>query len=298
LKIQRKNGNISVMDEIIKAISKNKYVKISVITAKEVTERARNIHNSTPVITAALGRLLSISSMIGSDMKKPDASLTVRINGGGPAGTLIVVTDSSGNPRCFVQNPRVDIPKNAKAKLDVGGAVGKDGTLTVIRDLRSKSPYTGTIKLYSGEIAEDFAVYFAESEQIPTVCALGVLVDRDGSVLAAGGYVASLLPKAPDSVIEQLEKNVAKTGVVTEILKKEQGIDLLMESVMDGFKPRILSRQSIEYRCTCSRERFLSAIHSLSPRELEDMQTKGEPIETSCQFCDAVHNFELSEIFG
>jgi len=286
------------MDEIIKAISKNKYVKISVITAKEMTERARIIHNSTPVITAALGRLLSVSSMIGSDMKKPDASLTARINGGGPAGTIIVVTDSSGNPRCFVQNPGVDIPKNAKGKLDVGGAVGKDGTLTIIRDLRSKAPYTGTIELISGEIAEDFAVYFAESEQIPTVCALGVLVDRDGSVIAAGGYVASLLPGASDDVIDQLERNVVKTGVVTEILKKERGADLLLESVMDGFKPRILTRQSVEYKCTCSRERFLSAILSLSPRELEDMKAKGEPIETSCQFCGAVHNFELSEIFN
>ena len=285
------------MDEIIKAISEDKFVKVSVITARDLSERAREIHNSTPVITAAMGRMLSISSIIGSDMKKADAFLTTRINGGGPAGTILVVTDSEGNPRCFVQNPVVDIPKNAEGKLDVGGAVGCAGVLTVIRDFREKEPYIGTTELISGEIAEDFAVYFAESEQIPTVCALGVLVDRDGSVIAAGGYVASLLPGAPDGVIDILENNVVNTGAVTDILKHDGGADLLLESVMNGLFPRVLSRQGVEYRCTCSRERFLSAILSLSKSELEDMKEKGEPIETSCQFCNAVYNFELNEIF-
>ena len=286
------------MDEIIKAISNDKYVSLSVISAKNMTEEARKIHGSTPVITAAIGRMLSISSIIGSDMKKADASLTTRINGGGPAGTIIVVTDSNGNPRCFVQNPKVDIPKNADGKLDVGGAIGKNGILTVIRDLRGREPYIGSTELISGEIAEDFAVYFAESEQVPTVCALGVLVDIDGSVLAAGGYVASLLPGAPVGVIDALEENVVKTGVVTEFLKNEDGADLLLESVMSGFKPRILKRQNVEYKCTCSRERFFSAILSLSKNELNDMKEKGEPIETSCQFCPAVYNFELDDIFS
>lgn len=285
-------------DEIIKAISKDKFVSVAVINAKEMTEYARKIHNTTPVVTAAMGRMLSISSIVGSDMKKADASLTTRINGGGPVGTILVVTDSFGNPRCFVQNPKADLPKNAGDKLDVGGVVGRDGVLTVIRDLRGKEPYIGSTELISGEIAEDFAVYFAESEQVPSVCALGVLVDRDRSVIAAGGYLVRLLPGAPDGVIDRLEENVAKTGSVTEVLKQDGGAELLLQSVMNGFSPRILSRENVEYKCTCSRERFLSAILSLSKAELTDMKEKGEPIETSCQFCGAVHNFELDEIFA
>lgn len=283
-------------DEIIKAISEDKFVSISVINAKEMTEYARKIHNTTPVVTAAMGRMLSISSIIGSDMKKVDASLTTRIDGGGPIGTLLVVTDSDGNPRCFVQNPNADLPKNADGKLDVGGVVGKDGVLTVIRDLREKEPYVGSTALISGEIAEDFAVYFAESEQILSACALGVLIERDMSVIAAGGYLIKLLPGAPDDVIDKLERNVANVGSVTNILKEDGGAELLLHSVMDGFEPHILLRQDVQYKCTCSRERFLSAVLSLNETELEDMREKGEPIETSCQFCGAVHTFEISEL--
>ena len=285
------------MDEIIKAISKDKYVSIAVINAKIMTEEARKIHGSTPVITAALGRMLSISSIIGSEMKKDDASLTTRVNGGGPAGTIIVVTDSSGNPRCFVQNPKADLPKNAQGKLDVGGIVGNNGILTVIRDLRGKEPYIGSTELISGEIAEDFAVYFAESEQVQSACALGVLIDKDLSVSASGGYLVRLLPGAPEDVICKLEENISQTGAVTEYLKENGGEELLLQSVMHGFFPEILSRSKVEYKCTCSRERFLSAILSLSKKELDDMKEKGEPVETSCQFCGAVHNFELDELF-
>ena len=286
------------MDEIIKAISKDKFISISVINSKKMTEQARLIHNSTPVVTAAVGRMLSISSIIGSEMKKDDASLTTRINGGGPVGTIIVVTDSSGNPRCFVQNPKVDLPKNAKGKLDVGGIVGDNGILTVIRDIRGKEPYIGSTALVSGEIAEDFAVYFAESEQVRSACALGVLVEKDLTVSASGGYLVRLLPGAPESIIDKLEENISKTGAVTEYLKEDGGEELLLQLIMHGFSPKILSRSKVEYKCTCSRERFLSAILSLSPSELKDMKEKGEPIETSCQFCGAVHNFELDELFG
>ena len=286
------------MDEIVKAISEDKFVSISIINAREMTEKAHKIHNSTPVITAALGRALSASSIIGSELKKEDASLTVNINGGGPAGTILVVTEAAGNPRCFVQNPNVEIPKKADGKLDVGGAVGADGVLTIIRDFREKEPYIGSTQLLSGEIAEDFAVYFAESEQIPTVCAFGVLVDVDGSVIAAGGYIASLLPGAPDGVIDKLEENVARTGQVTEILKQDRGVELLLKSVMADFSPRIISRQAVEYKCTCSRERFMNAILSLSKQELNEIKDEGKPIETSCQFCNAVYVFELDEIFN
>ena len=284
------------MDEIIKAISGDKFVSISVISAREMVERARRIHDSSPVATAAVGRMLSAAAIIGSDMKKPDASLTARINGGGPLGTIMVVTDYSGNARCYVQNTKVDLPKNTQGKLDVSGAVGKAGSLTVIRDLRGKMPYIGTTNLVSGGIAEDFAAYLSQSEQIRAACALGVHVARDRSVVAAGGFIARLLPGAPDHIIGALEKNTARIGAVTGFLKKEAGADLLLGSVMDGFSPRIIGRGSVEYKCTCSRSRFLDALLSLDKSERDDIKSKAEPIEIKCQFCEAVHVFEVDEI--
>jgi len=283
------------MDELIKAISADGFVFISVISARDLTERARVIHNATPVVTAALGRTLAASSIIGSTLKKPGASLTVRINGGGPAGTIIVVSDEIGNVRGFVQNPAADLPKNPAGKLDVGGVVGNDGMLSVIRDFLEKEPYTGATELVSGEIAEDFAAYFAASEQVPSACAFGVLVGRDRSVLAAGGYIIQLLPGAPDSAIDSIERNVAATGAVTDILK-DGGTEALLESAMSGFSPRIIERGKVEYKCTCNRERFLTAVLSLDECELEDMKLKGEPIEVCCQFCEAVYTFGVNEI--
>jgi len=283
------------MDEIIKAISGDGFVSISVISSKSIAERAREIHKTTPVVTAALGRTLAAASLIGSALKKPGASLTVRINGGGPAGNIIAVSDDLGNVRGFVQNPAADLPKNAAGKLDVGGVVGVDGTLSVIKDFGGKEPYCGATKLVSGEIAEDFAAYFAVSEQIPSACAFGVLVDRDWTVLAAGGYIVQLLPGAPDGVIDAVEKNVAATGAVTDVLKIE-GADNLLTRVMVGFSPVVLERSSVGYRCTCSRERFLVAVRSLDKGELDDMEMKGEPVEVSCQFCEAVHVYDVDEI--
>jgi len=283
------------MDEIIKAISGDGSVSISVISSGGIAERARNIHGSTPVVTAALGRTLAAASVIGSTLKKPGASLTVRINGGGPAGSIIVVSDDEGNVRGFVQNPAAEAPNSSPGKLNVGGVVGKEGMLSVIKDFGEKEPYTGASELVSGEIAEDFAAYFAKSEQIPTACAFGVLVDRDWSVLAAGGYIIQLLPGAAEGVIDAVERNVAATGAVTGVLK-DGDAGALLESVMAGFSPRILERRPVEYRCTCSRERFLSAVLSLDKAELEDMRVKGEPVEVCCQFCEAVYVFEVDEI--
>ena len=283
------------MDEIIKAISSDGFVSISVISSKELTERARMIHGATPVVTAALGRTLAAASIIGSSLKKKGASLTVNINGGGPAGTILAVSDNEGNVRGYVQNPMVDLPKNRNGKLDVGGAVGKNGMLSVIKDFGEKEPYSGATELVSGEIAEDFAAYFAASEQIPAACAFGVLVGRDRTVIAAGGYIVRLLPDAPDGVIDVIEKNVAVTGAVTSVLYSD-GTDALLESVMSGFSPHILERRCVEYRCACSRERFLAAVMSLEKCELDDIMSKGEPIEATCQFCEAVYNFSPDEL--
>jgi molecular chaperone Hsp33 len=194
-----------------------------------------------------------------------------------------------------VQNPSADVPNKQAGKLDVGGVVGINGMLSVIRDFGEGEPYSGAVELVSGEIAEDFAAYFAESEQIPTVCALGVLVDRDRSVLAAGGYIVRLLPGAPDGIIDAVEKNVAATGAVTNVLKSDSA-ETLLQSVMSGFSPKILERSGVEYRCSCSRERVLSAVLSIDRGELEDMRRDGKQVEATCQFCDAIYSFDSSEL--
>jgi len=283
------------MGEIIRAISEDGFVSISVINSKDISERARNVHGTTPVATAALGRTLSATSIMGSVLKKEGASVTVRFDGGGPIGTILTVSDNEGNVRGFVSNPLVDLPKNAKGKLDVGGAVGNDGTLSVVRDFGEGEPYTSTSALVSGEIAEDFAVYFASSEQVPTVCAFGVLVDRDRSVLASGGYILQLLPGAPESVIDMLEQKIENTVSVTDILK-DNNIEKFLDIVMDGFNPRILERSFVEYKCTCNRDRFLRVILSLGEEELSDMRKEGKPIEVPCRFCDEIYVFETDEL--
>lgn len=284
-----------MLDRIIRAISGDGYITCSVVTTRELTERARNIHKASPVVTAALGRTLAAASIIGSSLKKPGASLTVRINGGGPAGSIIAVSDHEGFVRGYVANPAADLPLNAKGKLDVGGIVGRQGMLSVIRDFGETEPYSGSVELVSGEIAEDFAAYFAESEQLPTVCALGVLVDRDRSVLAAGGYIIQLLPGAPEGVIAPIERNVGKTGAVTDVLMSGSA-EILLEKIMDGLSPRIIEECEVGYRCGCNRERVIAAVLGLDGSEVGDMKLKGEPIEVTCQFCDAVYTFSPDEI--
>ncbi|MCL2151587.1 MAG: Hsp33 family molecular chaperone HslO [Oscillospiraceae bacterium] len=283
------------VDKIIKAISDDGYVFISVVSSRGLTDRARIIHNATPVVTAALGRTLAAASIIGSTLKKPGASVTVHINGGGPAGTMIAVADESGNVRGFVQNPSADLPTNAIGKLDVGGVVGKDGMLSVIKDYLETAPYASATELVSGEIAEDFAAYFSESEQIPSACAFGVLVDRDLSVLAAGGFIIQLLPGAPVGVIDAIDENVANISSVSAILR-DGGAESMLESAMSGFSFHIIETREVEYRCACNRERFLAAVSSLESSELDDMRQKGEPIEVSCQFCGAIYTFSPEEV--
>ena len=280
-----------MQDEIIKAISDDGFVSVSVISSTEMVKRAMDIHSSTAVVTAALGRVISATSIIGTMLKKSGASVTVRVNGGGPVGSIIAVSDDEGFARIYAQNPKADIANLSKTKLNVGGIVGTKGMLSVIKDYGEKEPYTGAAELVSGEIAEDFAAYFAKSEQIPTACAFGVLIDKGTEVLTSGGYIAQTLPGASDMHIDKLEKNVADTGAVTGILSGFGHIKLL-ELIMSGFSPRIIERRPVSYRCSCSRERVLSAVYSLGKSEIEDMITKGEDIETTCQFCDAVYVFK------
>jgi molecular chaperone Hsp33 len=283
------------MDELLRALSKDGFVKITAVNTREMTEKARNIHKTLPVVTAAVGRTMAATSMMGNAMKEKGASLTVRINGGGPAGTIMVVSDEAGNVRSYVQNPQVDIPLKPNGKLDVSGAVGNDGMLTVIRDLGFGEPYHGSTQLVSGEIAEDFAQYFVESEQVPTACALGVLVDRDQSVLAAGGYIVQLLPGASDEIAIKLEENVKRAGAVTPMLT-ECSTEEMIYRVMDGFEPEILERDEISYKCYCSRERVFDAISGISQSELDQIFAEDHKIEVKCRFCDAVYTFTKEDM--
>lgn len=284
------------MDYIVRMIAKDAPVKAMAIQGHDLVQRAREIHNTSPVATAALGRTLMATSMMGETLKEKEGSVTVRINGGGPLGSILTVADSGGSVRGYVQNTDVDIPLKGPAKLDVGGAVGTNGAITVIKDLRMREPYVGTIPLVSGEIAEDFTAYFAESEQIPTACALGVLVDRDYSVAAAGGYLIQLLPGASDADIDKIEAGIAKIGQVTNHLSQGVRPEDLLKEVLSGFEMEVLETVPVEYRCYCSRERMQTALISMGREELTDLIRDQGRAEMTCQFCDAVHVFEKEDL--
>ncbi len=283
------------MDEIIRAVTKDGFAKISAISGRNLVEKARSIHNTSPVATAALGRTLCATSIMGNLLKEPDASLTVRINGGGPIGTIIAVSDNEGNVRGYLENPHVDLPLKENGKLDVGSAVGKDGMLTVSRDLGLKEPYIGSTALVSGEIAEDFTHYFVESEQVASACGLGVLVNRDLSVKCAGGFLVSLLPGAPELMIKQIEFNIASMGAVTEILEQAD-VHELVERVFFGLEPEILERSPVEYRCYCSRDRVKDALLSIGSEALYEIYEDGEDTEVCCHFCNEIYRFSFQEI--
>ena len=283
-------------DQLVRAITKDGMVKAVAVTTRELTERARQIHRTLPVATAALGRTLAAASMMGNALKEDGASLTLRIQGGGPLGILLAVSDNQGNVRGTVDNPAVDIPLRPDGKLDVGAAVGCDGTLTVIRDLHMKDPYVGSVGLLGGEIAEDLAAYFVESEQIPTACGLGVLVDRDQSVLAAGGYLIQLLPGAGEDVITKVLGGVMAAGSVTGLLSGSAGPEEMLRQVLSDFELEILERSPVEYRCDCSRDRMERALISLGPEELRGIIDEQGGAELTCRFCDNVQNFTKEEL--
>ena len=283
-------------DQLIRAISQDGLIKVSAVSTRDLTERARQIHKTLPVATAALGRLLAGASMMGNALIEEAASLTLQIKGGGPLGTLLAVSDHEGNVRGTVENPAVDIPLREDGKLDVGTAVGNQGTLTVIRDLRMKEPYVGSVGLLWGEIAEDIALYFVESEQIPTACGLGVLVDRDQSVLSAGGYLVQLLPGAGEETAERLEASLRAAGPVTELLKADPDPEALLRAALPGLALEVLEKRPIAYRCDCSRERMERALISLGREELRAMIDEQGSAELTCRFCDNVQRFSREEL--
>ena len=283
-------------DQLIRAISKDGCVKATAVSTRSLTERARQIHKTLPVATAALGRTLAAASMMGNALKEDGASVTLQIKGGGPLGTLLAVSDNLGNVRGTVDNPAVDLPLRPDGKLDVGAAVGRDGTLTVIRDLNMKEPYVGSVGLLGGEIAEDLAAYFVESEQIPTACGLGVLVDRDQSVLAAGGYLIQLLPGAGEDTIAKVEGSLMAAGAVTGLLRDDPDPEAMLRRALSDFDLEILEKSPIEYRCYCSRDRMERALISLGAEELRAMIDEQGGADLSCRFCDSVQHFSKGDL--
>ena len=283
------------MDKIIRVMAGDGNIKMSVITARDAVERARQIHSLSPTASAALGRALCAASLMGEMMKEDKGSLTVRVNGGGPIGSVVAVSDNGGNVRGYVENPAVDLPLRADGKLDVGGAVGRDGMLTISRDIGLREPYIGSTELVSGEIAEDLSSYLLSSEQIPSACGLGVLVDTDTSIRAAGGFIVQLLPFAGEEYIEKLEDNIFLMDQLTTILD-EDGVEEVIKQVLKGLDYQIMDEHGMEYRCYCSRERVEEAVSCIEQEELEDMASEGRDISVSCQFCDAEYVFTPEEL--
>lgn len=282
-------------DHIVRAISKDGFVKVTAMISTEIVERARQIHKTLPTATAALGRTLTAASMMGNMQKCEEGSLTLQIKGDGPLGTLLAVSDAVGNVRGYVTNPQISLLEKYRGKLDVGAAVGS-GMLTVIRDLRLKEPYIGSVELVSGEIAEDITEYFVQSEQVPTACALGVLVDVDQSVKAAGGYLIQLLPGAPDSVIDRIEQGIADAGAVSSILAKDDRAEQMIRTVLKDLELEILETTPVTYRCYCSRERVTATLISLGREELRDIVETQETVHIGCQFCDVDYVFTPDQV--
>ena len=285
------------MDQIIRATAADGFVKMAVITARDSVERARQIHGLSPTACAALGRTLCAASLLGQAMKEEAATLTIRINGGGPIGSVVAVSDSAGNMRGYVDAPRCELPLRADGKLDVGGAVGRDGMLTVSRDLGLREPYIGSVALVSGEIAEDMTAYLLESEQVPSACALGVLVDTDRTIRAAGGFLVQLMPGADASLIDRLEENIFLMDQLTTVLD-EDGERALFEQVLRGFDWHEVGLYPVAYRCPCTRERVERALTVIEPEELGEIAAEGKDVSVSCQFCDRVYVFTPRELLA
>lgn len=284
------------MGKLIRCITSDGEVMATAVDTTDIVARAEKIHTTSAVITAALGRLLTAASMMGNMLKGKDDNLTLRINGNGPAGSLIAVSDYNGNVRGYVQNPIVELPLNEKGKLDVGGAVGKDGLLYVLKDLGLKEPFSGSVPIVSGEIAEDITSYYALSEQIPTVCALGVLVNPDLTVRAAGGFIIQLLPAAGEDTIEKLEKAVSNLKAVTTMLDSGMTPHDILKEAMNGFEVEVLYEQEISYKCNCDKERVTKALVSLGREELTSMAEDLPEIKVDCHFCDKIYTFRKDEL--
>lgn len=284
------------MGNLLRMIAKDGSLVCTVLDGTGIVGETEKIHQTSAVVTAGLGRLMMAASMMGVMLKNEQDSVTLRMAGNGPAGTLIAVSDSRGNPRGYVQNPVVEIPLNEHGKLDVAGAVGRQGSLTVIKDIGYDEPVSGTVPIVSGEIAEDITYYYANSEQIPTVCALGVLVDTDLSVKAAGGYLVQLLPGAGEDVIERLEHNLETIHPVSSLIDEGMTPKEIGEKLLAGFEPEVLDTHMAIFRCDCSRGRVERALISLGREELKRLAQEQEKTEVNCHFCNKHYVFSENDL--
>lgn len=283
------------MGKLIRCITSDGAVMAAALDSTDIVGRAEQIHKTSAVITAGLGRLLTAASMMGNALKGKDDSITLRVSGDGPAGGLIAVSDAEGNVRGYPVNPVVELPLNPKGKLDVAGAVGR-GTLYVSKDLGLKEPYNGSVPLVSGEIAEDITAYYALSEQIPTVCALGVLVNPDLTVRTAGGYLIQLLPAADDETIERLERNIQDIPPITAMLSEGMTPEQVARRALKDFEVEVLYEREVDYRCDCSRRRVERALLSMGREELKRLIQEEGKAEVTCHFCDKVYHFDKNEL--
>ena len=282
-------------DYIIRATAANDQIRAFAAVTTEMVESAREHHNTSPVATAALGRLLTAGDMMGSMMKGEKDVLTLQIKAGGPLQGITVTADSQGNVKGYVGNPDVCIPANSKGKLDVAGAVGP-GFLTVIKDMGLKEPYSGQVMLQTCEIAEDLTYYFATSEQVPSAVGLGVLMNKNNTVRQAGGFIVQLMPFAEEEVISKLEQNVQKISSVTSLLEEGHTPESLLEKVLEGFDVQIMEKMDTRFHCNCTRERVEKALISIGRKELNEMIQEGKPIEMNCHFCNTNYTFTVEEL--
>lgn len=283
-------------DMILRAMTTDGWVKAVAINSKNIVERARAIHKTTPTATAALGRTLTACAMLGNMQKIENGSVTLQIKGGGPLGTVLAVSDAEGNVRGYVQNPHITLLEKYAGKLDVGAAVGTDGLLTVIRDLQMKEPYVGSVELVSGEIGDDVTAYLVQSEQCPSACGLGVLVDVDQSVKAAGGFILQLLPGAPEVLIDRLEAGIAAAGSVTSMLDAGLSLREMLTKVTGGMELEFFEPSEVTYRCYCTRDRVEATLISLGREELTQIADEGQDVRVECQFCDTEYKFTPEDV--
>ena len=282
-------------DYVIRATAADGQIRAFAATTRDLTETARQAHNTSPVATAALGRLMTAAVMMGYDMKGEDDLLTLKIQGDGPIGGLVVTADSKGEVKGYAFNPGVMLPPNDKGKLDVGGALGI-GVLSVIKDIGLKEPYVGQTILVSGEIAEDLTYYYATSEQTPSSVALGVLMNKDNTVRQAGGFIVQLMPFAEEEVIAKLEENVSKIDSVTNLLEQGHTPESLLEKVLEGFDIEVNDTLPTQFHCNCCRERVEKALISIGRKELNEMIQEGKDIEMNCHFCNKNYNFTVEDL--
>ena len=283
-------------DYLVRGMTMDSFVKVVAIRSTELVRRGAQIQGTTPNATAAFGRALTAASMMGNMQKVENGSMTLQIRGGGPIGTITVVSDPVGNVRGCVAEPKVPLVEKYPGKLDVGATVGNDGTITVIRDLQMKEPYIGSTELISGEIGDDVTAYFVQSEQTPTACALGVLVDRDLNVKVAGGYLVQLLPGAPDEVIDALEAGIQRAGAVTTMLEQGMTPEDILGQVCGELGVVFMETTEVSYKCYCSRDRVEGALISLGKDELQQIRDEGKSFPVECQFCDTVYEFTPDDI--